>query len=179
MSVPDFYIDEIQDYLEELCVKNKIVAHTKPIEGQTAARRSFARFESYEHISSIQSDASKNIVVVADYYGQRIGEADDKKLRMTIQLRFAVKKETGTGDETNAINEAIKVAEQIMFQFQNRIELDYEEGCNALEMLEPEKISWDKIEDQPWLDDYYGWDLNLPFKSYMPDHDPADWDEEE
>lgn len=168
----DFYIDEIQDYLENLCLLNKIVKHNE--NGQ----RSFSRFESEEHINQIVNNASKNIVVVADYYGQRIGEPDDKRLRLVIEIRFAVKKESGTGDETNAINEAVKKAEQIMFQFMNKMEMDFQEGCNALETLEPEKITWNRIEDQPWLDDYYGWDLIVPFGSYMPPHDENDWEEE-
>jgi hypothetical protein len=64
-----------------------------------------------------------------------------------------------------------------MFQFIKRLEKDYDDGCNALEFLEPERMSWTKIENQPWLDNYYGWDLSLSFKSYMPEHDPDDWEE--
>jgi hypothetical protein len=177
MSTESYYIDEVQDYLELKCELNKIVAHKKPIEGVTDERRSFARFESDEHIGAIQSCASPVIVVVADYSGQRIGEVDDQQLRMTLQLRFCARKETGTGDETNAINEAVKLAEKVMFQFLTQMEKDFQEGCNALERLEPDKISWNKIEDQPWLDNYYGWDLNIPFRSYMPAYDASEWEE--
>lgn len=175
--IESYYIDEIQDYLEELAEKNKIVQHKAAIAGRTNSRRAFARFESEEHIAAITNAASNNIVVVADYYGQRIGDIDDKELRMVLEVYFAVKKADGTQNETNAINEAIKTAEKIMFQFWNKMEADFLEGCNALERLEPDKVTWNKIEDQPWLDDYYGWSLNIPFRSYMPEHNPEDWEE--
>lgn len=171
-----YYIDEMQDYLEQKCELNKLVAHNKASDNSPEGQRTFARFESEEHIMQIKNNGGKNIVVVADYSGQRIGDIDDKKLRMVMQLRFCVKKETGTGDETSAINDAVKLAEQIMFQFWNQMEKDFEEGCNALETLEPEKVTWNKIDDQPWLDDYYGWDLNVPFGSYMPEHSEDDWE---
>jgi len=65
----------------------------------------------------------------------------------------------------------------IMFQFMLRMEKDFEEGCNALESLKPEKMTWDKIDDQPWIDNYYGWDLNIPFGSFLPEYNADDWEE--
>lgn len=179
MSDVSYYIDEFQDYLEEKCELNKLVAHNKVTDAAANGQRTFARFESEEHIRAIQNCAGKNIVVVADVYAQRIGEADDKELRYTIQVRFAVKKDSNTGNETDAINDAVKKAEKIMFQFQNQLEKDYEAGCHPIDQLQPERMSWDKIEEQPWLDDYYGWDLNIVFGSFMPEHDDADWDDSE
>ncbi len=178
MSVESYYIDEIQDYLERKAELNKIVQHNKILPGKIKPQRAFSRFESDEHIRAIQSCAAENIVIVADYFGQRIGDVDDKRIRLTMQVRFAVRKRANTGDETNAINEAIKKAEIIMFQFWNQMEYDYQEGCHALDALEPEQVTWTRIEDQPWLDDYFGWDLNIPFRSFMPEHTPADWEED-
>lgn len=172
-----YYIDEIQDYLEDLATKNKLVAHLSPVDQVTSERRAFSRFESEEHIRAIQHCGSPNIVVVADYYGQRIGDIDDKELRLVLQVRFCCKKQSGSGDETEAINAAVKLAEKIMFQFWIKMETDFQAGCNALDKMEPDKVSWNKIDDQPWLDDYYGWDLNIPFRSYMPEHNPEDWEE--
>ncbi len=174
-----YYIDEFQDYLEEKCERNRLVAHNKVTDSATAGQRTFARFESDEHIRAIQNCAGKNIVVVADVYGQRVGEVDDYKLRYTVQLLFAVKKESNTANETAAINTAIQTAEKIMFQFWNMMEKEFREGCNALENLEPEKVNWTPIQDQPWLDDYYGWVLNVPFGTYMPEYDTADWEDTE
>ena len=172
----DFYIDEIQDYLELKCELNKLVKHNVVLSAGEAPQRAFARFESDEHITMINNNGAKNIVVVADYHGQRIGDVDEKKLRMTVEVIFAVKKEPATEDETNAINDALKLAEKIMFQFWNQMEKDYQEGCNALEYLEPGNVNWNKIDDQPWLNDFYGWILNVPFGSYMPGHDEGDWE---
>lgn len=178
MSVPSYYIDGIQDYLEDLCTKNKIVQHMVPVDGAPDGRRSFARFESDEQMTAIRNNGSRNIVVVADYYGQRIGDVDDQKLRITLSVIYAVKKKPNTGNETEAINEAITTAETIMFQFWNKMEKDFQEGCNALENLEPDKVTWTKI-DQPWLDDYYGWEMHIPFGSYMPSYDAEDWEEDQ
>jgi len=177
MAAENFYIDEFQDYLESKCELNKLVAHNKATVAAPTGQRTFARFESDEHITAIVNGAGVNIVVVADVYGQRTGDADDSRLRYTVQLRFASKKVTGTGNETEAINEAVQRSENIMFQFLSLMEKEFKEGCNALETLEPEKVTWNKIDDQPWLDDYYGWDLNLAFGSFMPESDAADWEE--
>lgn len=173
----DFFIDEIQDYLEGLCELNKQVAHKVVADNAPGGRRSFARFESEEHIAQIKNDASDKIVVVTDYYAVRVGDIEDQKLRMTMLIRFAVKKVSGGLDETNAINEAIKVAEDILLQFLSRIEFDFQNECPSLKNFEPEKSAWDKIEQQPWLDDYYGWDLTLNFITYMPEYDAEDWEE--
>lgn len=171
-----YYIDGFQDYLEELSEKNKLVAHNKVTNSAQAGQRTFARFQSEEHIRAIQNCAGKNIVVVADCYGQRTGEVDDQALLYTVQLLFASRKETGTGNETAAISDAIKQAEQIMYQYWTKMEKDFQVGCNALEDLKPEQISWSPIDDQPWLDDYYGWVLNVPFGSFMPEHNENDWE---
>lgn len=176
MSDASYYIDEFQDYLEAKCVLNKLVAHTKVTDAAAGGQRTFARFESEEHIRAIQNCAGKHIVVVADVYGQRVGDVDDYKLRYTVQLRFAVKKDSNTADETAAINTAVQTAEKIMFQFWSQMEKDFQEGCNELDNLEPEKVTWNKIDDQPWLDDYYGWDLNISFGSFMPEYNEADWE---
>ncbi|MBE2229960.1 MAG: hypothetical protein IAE96_04870 [Chitinophagaceae bacterium] len=179
MSVESIYIDGVQDYLEDACELNKLVGHNKPTDVAPDGQRTFARFESEEHIRAIVNCAGKNIVVVADCFGQRTGEVDDQSLVYTLQLLFASKKETGTGNETAAINDAIKTAEKIMFQFWTKMEKDFQEGCNALEDLQPERVTWNPIQDQPWLDDYYGWILSIPFGTYMPEYNDADWDSAE
>lgn len=179
MAFDEFHIDELQDYLEDLCVKNKLVEHTKVTDLNPEGQKAFARFESNDQVNQITQSAAKNIVVVADYFGERVGAPDDKRMRAVVQLIFAVKKEAATEDETSAINDAIKLAEKIMFQFMTRMEKDMEDGCNALEALEPEAMRWDAIENQPWLDDYYGWELSIPFKSYIPAYDADDWEAEE
>lgn len=177
MAFDDFNSDLFQDYLQGLCERHKVVRHLVIVPPAIKAQHSFSRFESEEHIRAIVNCGANAIVVVADIYGQRSGDADDQKIRYTVQIRFAVKKSSATRDETNAINEAIKTAEAIMFQFIAMMEKDFREGCNALETLEPERMTWNKIDDQPWLDSYYGWDLNLSFGSYMPEHDEANWEE--
>lgn len=177
MSYTEFDIDVFQNYVDDLARRNKEVKHMAITESCPNGQRCFSRFESEEHISEIKNNGGKKIVVVADVYGQRIGEPDDKRILVTVQLRFAVKKEAATENETNAVNAAVKLAEKIMFQFSNQMEKDFEAGCNDLDGLQADKFSWDKIEEQPWLDDYYGWDLTVTFLHYIPEHSDDDWEE--
>ena len=108
MSVEYFDIDLFQDYLQDVCEKNKLVAHLKTLPGQPRPQHSFARFESDEQVSLITNTGGQNIVVVADVFGQRTGDPDDGRIRYTVQLRFAAKKAAGTGDETDAVNTAVR-----------------------------------------------------------------------
>jgi hypothetical protein len=178
MPVDYFDIDLFQDYLQSLCERSKLVKHLKTVAPATRPQHTFARFEAQTHIAAIQNTGGPNIVVVADVFGQRVGDPDDGRIRYTVQVRFATRKAAGTRDEENAINDAIKTAESIMLKFIAMFEKDFQQGCHALESFEPEKVTWNPIDDQPWLDGYYGWDCNFSFGSYMPAHDENDWEEE-
>lgn len=170
MPTGAYYIDELQDYLEGLCQSHEDIQHN------VDSRRGFARFESDEHIRQIVNNATLVAVIVADYYGQRVGEIEEYRIRQVVQIRFVVKRIVGNSTPTDEINEAIKKAEQVMFDFIARMEKDfYDDDCGSLRGLEPDKITWDKVEDQPWLDDYYGWDLNIPLRSNLPAYDATKW----
>lgn len=162
-----FNTNDIQNYFEDLCTRHVYLKH------DTDGRRAFARFRSDEHIRQIQNSITPNIVVVSAVNGQRIGEFDDKKVRRGISLIFAA--QAFVADSvTTAINDAITRAEEIMFDFMTQIDKDFAEGCGPLRYFEPEKLSWEDI-DGPWLDNYYGWELFVPFKSFMPAYDAAKW----
>lgn len=171
----DYFIDEIQDYLEVLCEDHKQVNHNMLDTEDNKPFRSFARFESHEHISQLTNKAGKCVVIMVDCFGQRILHQDDDRVRQTLVIRFAVYKQSGEGNETNSINEAIKKAMRIMFDFLNRIQNDAAVMCEEVRDLEPDLATWDKIEDQPWLDSYYGWDLTIPYRGFMPAYDPTQW----
>jgi hypothetical protein len=159
-------LDSMQAYLEELAEKHTEIRHN------VNGLRSFAWFQSEEHINQIQNAGGDKVVIVADYNGQRVGDYDDQKVRQVISVRFAVK--SNGDDNTTAIKYAIQKAEEIMFDFVNKMQQDYETECGPLKNLEPEKISWNPF-DGPWLDSFYGFDLDIPFKTYMPGFDSSKW----
>jgi hypothetical protein len=161
------YLKEMQDYQEILSTKHQDILHT--IDG----RRSFARFQTDEHIEEIQQRGGKNIVVVADYYGQVVGDPDDQKIRQVMKIRFACKAQ-GT-DQATAIDAAEILAQTIMFDFMSRMRHDYEnDNCGILRYVEFEKMSWEAFEG-PWLDSFYGFDLEVSFKAYLPAFDENKW----
>lgn len=108
-----FDIDSIQDFFEQLATSNADVKHN------VNGNKSFARFESDAQVNEIRKAAGKNIVVVADTSGQRVGDKDDRKLRRELLLRFAVFSPDSKEESKKA---AVKKAEEIMFDFMTAME---------------------------------------------------------
>lgn len=162
-----FNLEAIRIYFEDLCEKHSDLRHNA--DGQ----RAFASLNSDEHIRNIQNHGTPHIVVISSASGQRIGDFDDKKVRRGLSIIFASKAFNNL-DVTNSINTANNKAEEIMFDFLNKMDIDFLEECTLLQYFEPEKISWEQIEG-PWLDNYYGWELFVPFKSFMPPYNAEKW----
>lgn len=161
----DYYIDEFQNYLEQLCTQNKLVGHG------AGGKKSFARFQSDEEMNELARNAGKNIVVVANFFGRSTGSADEQAMRHYATLRFACH---SANTNTTGINAAIIRAWDIMWQFVARMRKDMQEDDCPPAELAFHDMNWDPI-DGPWLENHYGWDLTLPFKSYQPAYDAADW----
>lgn len=166
-----FDIDKIQDYVEQLCHRNVDLSHN--VDGI----KSFARFNSEEEMSALRSSAGKNVLVVASLSGRRVGDKDDKTLQREMVLRIVSYAENSTAEEIKA---ALKKAEQIMFDIMTEMEKQQEQdlddnACGIMHYLQPENFDWDEVEDQPWLINHYGWDLVVPFKVFMPKHNPDKW----
>jgi hypothetical protein len=166
MSTPNFFLNEMQNYLEDLCRKHKDVQH------EVDGRRSFSRFETDAHIHEITQNGGENIIVVADVHGGRIGDFEDQKTRHYITVIFA-SKAIGI-DSESAVIYAVNKSEEIMYDFMAKFDLDYTDQCGVLKDLEPEKSEWQKFEG-PWLDMYYGWQFTLPFKQFMLAYNPEKW----
>jgi hypothetical protein len=170
----EFDIDKVQDYIESVAERNKNVGHN--VNGV----RSFARYHSDDQMIEIKKNAGKNIVVVVDTGGHRVGHKDDRMLQRELVLRFACYAEKN-GDVAAAKKAAITKAEEIMFDFMTEMELQQESDldqdipCGVMHYLQPENYSWQEITDQPWLLNHFGWDLTVPFRTYMPAHDAAKW----
>lgn len=168
----DYSTTTIQEYFEGLCEKHVDLRHN--FEG----RRAFAWFKTESHIREIANAGTENIVVVSALSVQRIGDFDEKRIRRGVSLIFAAKAINNDLDVTEAIKAANAKAEEILLDFVAKIDADFEEGCDELQSFEPEKISWEDI-DAPWLDNYYGYELFMPFKSYLPPYDSDKWVEPE
>lgn len=166
-----FDIDQIQNYVEDLCHRNKVIQHG--VDGIV----SFARFQSEEEVTALRNSASENIVVVAAIRARRVGDRDDKMLQREMVLRVMNWAKNNTADEIKA---AIKKAELMVFDIMTEMELQQEKDmdadvCGVMDKLQPENFAWEEVEDQPWLINHYGWDLTIPFKVYMPKHKPENW----
>jgi hypothetical protein len=158
----EFDIDKIQDAVETMCHRHKLVLHD--VEGN----KSFARFQSYDQINEIKKAAGKNIVVVAGINMRRVGDKDDRVLQREMILRFACYA-AANGDVNTAKKVAIQKAESIMLDFMTFMEksqeddIDNDVECSIWKFLRPENFTCMEIEDQPWLINHYGWDLTIPF----------------
>ncbi len=158
-------LEEIQDYYQDLATRHVDLLHD--VDG----RKAFARFQTDDHITQIRKKATANIVVIAGVNGNRRGDVDDNEIRRGVSIVFATRAST-SGNAGTGIDTALEKSEQIMFDFMNKMYQDQQEGC----MLEftLEQCSWDEI-DAPWLDNYYGWVLFVPFRGYMPLYNPDKW----
>lgn len=164
----EYYLEEFQDYLERLCEEHVEVAHN--LDGC----RSFSRLFTDDEVNAIGSGAGRNIVIVARYYGRAMGDATDERMLQTISIYFA---SYAVGSTAQAINCATSLAFRIMLDFVARFRQDLKGAsyCDALTDLELKNISWDEIPDQPFLENHFGWELTLPFSSYMPAYNEDKW----
>lgn len=166
-----FDIEQIQDYVRELCNRHKEINHD--VDGI----KSFARFHSDEEMTALRNNAGPNVVVVAGIRGKRTGEKDDRMLQRVMVLRIVSYAQNSTDEEVRA---ALKLSEQLVLDFITEMEKKQEDDadadvCGIMQYLQPEYFSWEEVEDQPWLINHYGWDLEVPFKLFMPKRDPNKW----
>lgn len=164
-------LKDIEDILEQFSREHTDVQHG--VGGKSA----FVRLENHEHLDRLKNKEGFNLVLVAEAEGYRIGERDDKRMRWDITIRFACYAGKALSPDASR-NAAKKLAEEIMFDFQARLEQQQEEdeeNCGPLAMLVPEKISWAPIEDQPWFLNHFGYDMVVPFESYTPGYRPEKW----
>jgi hypothetical protein len=168
----NIYLKEMQDYLEQLCVLHANILHTIDSSG----KRSFAKFQSDEQIDEIRQRGGENIVVVIDYYGQIIQEYDDQKMQQAMRIMFGCKALTGN-DQATRVNNAVQLSFKIMMDFITRMRYDFDEdNCGALKFVDFDKLSWEAFEG-PVLDSFYGFNLEIPFRTYLPALDEDVWND--
>jgi hypothetical protein len=164
----EYYFDTFQDYLQSLCEKHVDVAHG--VDGKQA----FARLFSNEEMEALANNAGKNIVVVSSFTGRADGKIDEQLMLQIVTIRFATNADA-TGSD--GINLAMQTSWNIMWDFITRFRGDAkaDDYCGELEGVQFQNISWDEIRDAPFLENHYGWELTLPFKSYQPAYNAAKW----
>ena len=166
----DFQFKDFEDYLEQLCREYVDVAHE--VNGQVC----FSRLRSRTEVNQIIGNAGKNIVILGRFSGRSVGEKDQKSMRQFAVIRFACFAENNGGDISEGIDTAIDTAWNIMMQFIARMREDYkDDDCGPLEGVEFQSMNWNEIDEPIYLENHYGWDLTLPFRSTQPAYNAAKW----
>lgn len=164
----DFQFKNFEDYIEQLCREHADVQHE--LNGQIC----FSRLRSQTEIDQLVNNAGKNIVILGRFNGRAFGESQEAGMRQFAVLRFASYAAV-TGD-ASSIDDAIDTAWEIMMQFIAKFRKDYkEDDCGPLGNFEFENMSWNEIDEAIYLENHYGWDLSLPFRSTQPAYDAAKW----
>lgn len=159
------FIKETSDYFTLLSEQHVEVKHGEK-------NRAFCRFQDMEQFNQLRNHAAKNIVLVKSFFGAASGEFDDSETYNVMVLCFSAYAKTVSSAEIVVASEK---AFRIMMDFWVRMRIDFEENnCAWLKDVDFEKIRYDEIE-QPWLQNHYGWDLVIPYKSRLPAFDFARW----
>lgn len=170
----DFDIEKIQDEVQSMCETHVEIAHN------VNGRKTFARFESNDQVNDIKKSAGDIAVVVASVTARRVGQKDDRSLQREMILRI-VKFAASTGNVTASKNQAIKKAEEILFDLWTKMEkkqeddIDNDIACSLWRFLRCEDMFFEEVEDQPWLINHYGYDLHVIFRTPMPSYNPDKW----
>lgn len=166
----DFLFQNFEDYIEQLCREHTDVAH------QVNKQVSFSRLRSNTEVNEIVNNAGRNIVILGRFNGRTIGDSDEALMRQFAVLRFASFADGNNGDISGGIDTAIDTAYQVMMQFIARMREDYrDDDCGPLAAVEFENLSWQEIDEPVYLENHYGWDLTLPFRSTQPAYDADKW----
>lgn len=165
------YLTEIQNYFEDLAAK-----HVDVLDG-TGGRRAFFRLQSMEQLDNIPNKLGPFLILVTQFNGRAVGEYDENMLQQRVQLRFALRYKipTATGDMDSAIEAAMGDSYRVMLDFISRMKKDFTtDDCAWLKYVDFSGITWNEFMG-PWLENHYGWDLNIPFSTEFPDYNAAKW----
>lgn len=166
----DFQFQDFEDYIEQLCREHVDVAHE--VDGKVC----FSRLREQGEIHQIINNAGKNIVILGRFNGRAVGDSQEAGMRQFAVLRFACYAENNNGDLGGGIDTAIDTAWNIMMQFISKFRFDYAaDDCEPVRNIEFESMSWNEIDEPIYLENHYGWDLTLPFRSYQPAYDADKW----
>lgn len=158
-------LKDTQDYLQNIAHNHIYLQHDR------GGRKSFSRFQTDNMITQIRKNGTDNIMVIAEVNVSRFGQYDDKELRRGVSVIIASRAATN-GNAADAIDAAMDKSEEIVFDIINQMEQDQINECGL--NFDLQRVTWDNI-DGPWLENYYGWIVFIPFKGHIPPYDPAKW----
>lgn len=162
------FIKEVSDYLQALSTAHKDIVHN------TINSYAFCRFQDQQQFNQLVQNSARNIVVVMNFFGRSSGSFDDATVTNTIVVRFSVYAKLVTSQE---ITIAVEKSFSIMMQFWSRMRYDFEQdNCEWMRWINWEGIQFDEIE-QPWLQNHYGWELAIPYKTHLPEFDQTKWND--
>lgn len=162
----DFQFQDFEDYLEQLCREHVDVQHE--LNGQVC----FSRLRSQAEIDAIINNAGRNILLLGRFSGRAVGDSQEAGMRQFAVLRFA----SYADISQSGVDAAIDKAWNIMMDFIARFRKDYkDDDCGPLANVEFENLSWDEIDEPVYLENHYGWDLSLPFRSTQLEYDSDKW----
>ena len=166
----DFQFKDFEDYLEQLCRENVAVSH------EVGGQECFSRLRSRDEVTQIINNAGKNIVLLGRFNGRAVGDSQEAGMRQFAVIRFASYAENNDGNISAGVDNAIDMAWNIMMQFISRMRKDYkDDDCGPLGNIEFENMGWDEIDEPIYLENHYGWDLSIPFRSTQLAYDAAKW----
>lgn len=164
----DFQFKNFEDYLEQLCREHTDVQHE--VDGKIC----FSRLRSETEVTEITNNAGENIVILGRFNGRSAGESQEAAIRQFAVIRFACY--AAISGDAASIDDAIDKAYEIMMQFIARFRKDYyEDDCGPLGNFEFENMNWSEIDEPVYLENHYGWDLSMPFRTYQPAYDANKW----
>jgi hypothetical protein len=158
--------NEFQDYLARLCAEHIVLQHSP-------SNASFSRMMDDNAIDQIKRSSSKNFCIVSSFYGRGNGRPSDDLIHQYAYIIFA----SYAGAASNAPTIALDDSMHIMMDFISRMHQDSEgdEACGILRRLNLEELTFEELDDQPILDNHYGWVLMVPFKTTIPSYNPQRW----
>lgn len=151
-----------EQYLDNLCTKNKLVQH------KIGGRKSFARLDSDEDVNNVSGKLSSPYVSHDGFSGQ----LKDSTLICVSEITFLSKAKSQTANDISA---ARQEAWNVMMQFWKRIEYDHEQGDRCAFMQDLNQPTFNPTGPVNQLE--YGWIMHLRFNIDAPDHDEDDWND--
>jgi hypothetical protein len=164
----NLYFKPFQDLIKEYCTQHVDVQHG--LDGRVA----FARMDADEDINSIPNNAGPSVVIIENFAGRTIGDAEDRQMVQTAQIIFLTVAQTGLGENAREIEKAQAQSESIMLDFESRMWHDYlQDECGLFKNMMWHLTSFEPVEKL--LENHYGWVMTINFKNYKPGFDSGKW----
>jgi len=163
------YFKQYQAYLETLAREHVDLVHSD-------TNHAFSRFESEDELNKLKARKKPFALIVGTFYGRSKGGIDEGKMTQYASLYFVGRVKRNPENQSAELENVLQKCWEIMMDFYARhIEDMMDDDCGPLKGLRPEEMSWDPIEEQPILDNHFGWEMLIPFVVDRPIFNPEKW----